>query len=524
MKNKRSFLEFLKSLDRKQLRDLAKKKRIRKIRLKSPAALRRAIWRAEIRKAQTEARKVAAIYKQRITQEADARYQEALKAYQEHRFRYLYAPSRFVHMGIHEEYLLEKDEDLQLPDFYLENELRLLPVDPWQYYVYWDFEPVLLEKVKAYLAQGVLFVLRSYDVTSIVFNGTNAHSSWDTVCHPLVREWYINSPVHDRHICVELGIMDDNGFSPLLRSNTVYIPSATVSPVRSDRFGQFLPHQEAATVVTGSQTLLSNPSQDVTYSSQPITQMSQQIANIFFRPYLPTPMRLEPRPQPRRIVADSVIHHTPENLVPPVFQPVPLPGKQISTQDSILTAVQASPLDISAASPLAQAESEVLWHQEQWSEIQDRGATNPKRDQEIIQFLGLMPGTEIRWFSEFPAEFSPLVFEQWITDPYDRMMFISYSIWPWEVTEYLPLGASDWTLRKFLGASLFSWYRPGGSERMLRWHSFPGASEGRYWLRPVGASERVWSGSVQPPVWREGNAWYAWPQSPRNPSGQGLFA
>lgn len=522
MKNQNSSSDPLKRLGRKKLRNLAKKNKIKNIHLKSPSALRRAIRRAEARKQKGLTPNV----KRRAVQQADERRQEELKAYQEHRFRYLYAPSRFAHMGTHEEYLLEKDDDLNLPDFYLENELRVLPVDPWQYYVYWDFEPVLLEKVKQYLAWEESFVLRSYDVTSIAFDGSNAHSSWDAICHPLVREWYINSPVHDRHICVELGVVLEAGFLPLLRSNTIYIPPATVSPVRRDLFGRFIPRQEAPAVVAVPTPLLpQNP-------PQPVVPASQQIADVFFQPYIPTPILLHPRPQPQRVLDYATMpRYLPEHLVPPVSQtgpvfhsepgvamPVVLPSAPAA--DSVRTPSPASPESLSESQP------ETFWqHREaRWSDVQDRAAAQLAGRESIHQALGLEPGTEIRWFSELPTELSPLIFEQWITDPYDQAMFVSYSIWPWEMTEYLPLGASDWTLRKFLGASLFSWFRPAGSERMLRWRSFPGASEGLRWLRPVGASERAWSGSLQPPTFREGSAWYAWPQRLLNYSGRGIFS
>jgi len=139
--------------------------------------------------------------------------------------------------------------------------------------------------------------------------------------------------------------------------------------------------------------------------------------------------------------------------------------------------------------------------------------------QESIQeWLGVPH--EIRWLSDLPTGMSAQFFEHWVTDPYDRAVMISYSIWPWEMTEYLPMGASDWTLRKFLGASLFSWYSPGGSERLL-WGQRPlGASELQQWVQPQGASENAWSGSIQTTQEPQTSAWYLWPI---NQSGKGLL-
>ncbi|PIQ28988.1 hypothetical protein COW36_18690 [bacterium (Candidatus Blackallbacteria) CG17_big_fil_post_rev_8_21_14_2_50_48_46] len=510
-KNENSPSDPLKKMGRKKLRHLARKHKIKNPHLKSPAALRRAIRRAEAREQGVEIKQKPSSKTQ--AELADERRQAELKAYQEHRFRYLYAPSRFAHTGTHEEYLLEKDEELNLPDFYTENEIKILPVDPWQYYLYWDFDTATLEKVKQYLAWEETFVLRSYDVTSIAFDGSNAHSSWDAICHPLIREWYINSPVHDRHVCVELGVMLEDGFVPLLRSNTVYIAPAGVSPIRRDLFAKFIPQPSAPAVIAV-------PPVRPQIAARP---MAPQMAEAFFQPFTPTPVLLHPRPEPKRMLDFATApRFIPENLMPPSepARPVPAPVQPVQAPVTWPVSEPSTP----AAEPVLVPETVWQSREARWSEAEDAEAARAAGRESIRQSLGVPEGTEIRWFSELPAELSPIIFEQWITDPYDQAMFVSYSIWPWEMTEYLPLGASDWTLRKFLGASLFSWFTPGGSERMLRWQQFPGASEGSRWLRPVGASERSWSGSLQPPAAREGSAWHAWPQRPLNYSGRGLFA
>jgi hypothetical protein len=532
MKNENSASDPLRRLGRKKLRNLARKRKVKNAHLKSPAALRRAVRRAEKRSQEAGLQTPAQTKSTQKTQEqilAERRQAEIL-AYQEHRLRYLYAPSRFAHTGTHEEYLLEKDEELNLPDYYSEDQLRVLPVDPWQYYLYWDFDAETLESVKKYLAQEATFVLRSYDVTSIAFDGKNALSSWDTVCHPLVREWYISSPLQDRHICVELGIANTiKGFVPFLRSNTTYIPPAGVSSVRRDLFAQFVPHESA--LLQNQQSLLQKSAAQSPKLPVAEKTESSRVVDAFFQPFVPSPVLLNPRPQPQQALsAATAPHFTPRNLVPLTDFAAPQPRFQQQRSDLL---AQPNDTDFEIFSQAAKQEPlsedhgylESSWeHREaRWSENQDEAAAQAAGRESIQQSLGLAEGTEVRWFSELPAELSPIIFQEWITDPYDQAMFVSYSIWPWEMTEYLPLGASDWAQRKFLGASLFSWFRPAGSERMVRWQQFPGASEGRRWLRPIGASERAWSGSLQPPALREGSAWSAWPQRPLNYSGRGLF-
>ena len=518
MKASHSSSDPLKRLGRKKLRALGRKHKIKNVKRKSAAALRRALRRAGVQpeQIQSSAQKGAHQLKSNVLDPETARRQAELKAYQEHRFRYLYAPSRFAHTGTHAEYLLEKDEELNLPDFYQENDLKILPVDPWQYYLYWDFDAATLAIVQKNLAWEETFILRSYDVTAIAFDGTNAHSSWDAVCHPLVREWYINSPIHDCHVCVELGILREDGFLPLIRSNTVYIPPAGVSSIRRDIFGTFQPRPlDAVTMITET------PAETVASPSTPShSEASTRVAEFFFQPFVPTPVRLDPRPQPRnRIDFATVPRYLPEQMVPWPATPTPaLPVSQTHDIDSGIIEPQAG--------AGAENQADAIWQKgalTSWSESEQADLARSAGAEVIRQTLDLPASLAVRWFSELPDELSPLIFEQWITDPYDQAMFVSYSVWPWEMTEYLPLGASDQIMRKFLGASLFSWFRPGGSERMVRWERFPGASEGARWLRPPGASERAWSGALQPPTVREGSVWHIWPQRPINYSGRGLF-
>ncbi|MGE3726635.1 MAG: DUF4912 domain-containing protein [Candidatus Sericytochromatia bacterium] len=524
MKNENAPSDPLRGLGRKKLRNLARKNKVKNAHLKSPAALRRAIRRAEKR---TQEGHSPSLAKTKSREELLAERRKAeLQAYQEHRLRYLYAPSQFAHTGTHEEFLLEKDDELNLPDFYNENQLRLLPVDPWQYYLYWDFAPETLESVKKHLAEESVFVLRSYDITSIAFDGSNAHGSWDAICHPLIREWYISSPVHDRHVCVELGVLNPlKGFLPLLRSNTTYIPPAGVSPVRRDLFAQFMP--QAVDLPRPNQPAQRQP------AAPPVTEtpaVKSQVADAFFLPFVPTPHLLNPRPEPQHVLDYATVpRFIPQNIVP--ISQVAVPAPQAGRQEQLaeLTPPPAPVLGSEADTDGPSYDNgyqETTWQQREarWSEALDAESAQNAGRESIRQSLGIPQGTEIRWFSELPSELTPMIFEQWITDPYDQAMFVSYSIWPWEMSEYLPLGASDWVQRKFLGASLFSWFRPAGSERMVRWQQFPGASEGARWLRPVGASERAWSGSNQPPGQREGSVWHLWPQRPLNYSGRGLFA
>ncbi|PKL76524.1 MAG: hypothetical protein CVV27_09805, partial [Candidatus Melainabacteria bacterium HGW-Melainabacteria-1] len=475
----------LRRLGKKALRRLARQYKIKHFYRKSPASLRRAIRRAQ---EQADRSPVAATAARSIKaasgEELEVMRREAeLKAYEEHRLRYLFMPSRFVHKGTHEEFLLEKDEEIDLPDFYQENELVAMPVDPYRLYVYWDFDEETLFDVRSWLAEDNRFLLRLHDVSSLVFDGSNAHNSWESNCHPLVREWYLNAPVNGRDMIVELGVIQPTGFRALLRSNPVYVPPASVSSITGDIFAHFVPGQPRET----DQLRPVQP-------AAPMPPKPETSAHLFFQEYVPTPIRFHPSPPPKHILARRELSDQapPDSPAPPVFWSTDPPSQQPGHQ------TQPEPIAIRVPSEAGPAPEPIPVRGEpqrgevEWSESDVLNYLREGGSVTLQEWLGLPHA--IRWLSDLPSGMSPVFFQHWIDDPYDRALMVSYAIWPWEITEYLPLGASDWTLRKFLGASLFSWFRPGGSERMIWWQQpRPGASESIRWLRPMGASELSWS-------------------------------
>lgn len=522
----------LRRLSKKALRRLASQYKIKHFYNKSPASLRRAIRRAMARESQrpelnAQPGKSKASLALSAEEQAEQRRQAELKAYEEHRLRYLFMPSRYVHKGTHEEYLLEKDDELDLPDFYQEDELVALPIDPFRFYVYWDFAEETLYDVRSWLAEENPFLLRIYDVSDLVFNGSNAHNSWETTCHPLVREWYLNAPVNGRELLIELGVMQATGFRRILRSNPISIPPAAVSTVTGDIFAHFVPNlplaaePELKPVVPGAAEV-----------PPPKPETS---AHLFFQEYVPSPVKFNPPPPPKQILSREPFQLPPAPWIPPVHAPVlgpihtPAPGPApILAQSPPSPEWQAveprpapTPVEIGDQEPAGGP----IGGEAEWTEKDVISYLSEGGSKTLTQWLGLPH--EIRWLSDLPMGMSPIFFESWIDDPYDRALMISYAIWPWEITEYLPLGASDQAMRKFLGASLFSWFKPGGSERMRWWQKPVGGSDQMRWLRPLGASELSWSGSLQSEDQPGKSAWYLWPAPASGrfgiESGKGLF-
>lgn len=471
---------------------------------------------------------------QALEDQAEARRAAERKAIEEHRLRYLFSPSQFVHKGTHEAFILEKDEDIELPDYYAEQELVALPIDPYRYYIYWDFDVPMQSEVENLMAQAPdVFMLKVSDVTGIQYTGDNALAVTWVPCNPLIKEWYLNTQWHDRHLCIELGHRHTQGFKVLLRSNVLHIPPATVSEIRQDRFAAFVPAQPVIT-----DRIVSEVS-PLPAAAAPIETAAQELVGAFFESYTPTPVQFNPRPPvqgtrradtasaPQQPHLTNNLPQTPPEVfpeaapptdAPPIIHWRPAPSRAVFLKPPEPAKPERQAVPVPVALPTRGMNTEDTEH---WLS-RDGG-------QHIQQWLGLP--YDIRWFSDFPTEALPLMFEQWITDPYDQALMISYAIWPWEVTEYLPLGASDWTLQKFLGASLFSWFRPAGSERMIRWQTQPGGSENIHWLRPQGASEQHWSGSLQPLRTQHVHPWEIWPPAPAQPtppalslaSGSGYF-
>jgi len=496
----------LNALGKKALRRLARKYKIKHFYRKSPASLRRAIRRLRQRKAPAE-QMLTPKQETILTgtsppslnarQRAEQRRKQEVQAYEEHRLRYLFTPSLFLHKGTHEEYILEKDDEIDLPDFYREDELVALPIDPYRFYLYWDFAEETLYDIRSWLAEDNAFLLRIHDVSNLLFDGNNAHQSWESRCHPLVREWYLDAPVSGRHLCVELGVLLIDGFRPVLRSNTIYVPPASVSTQVQDTFAFFVPEQLRPQDPLPQELPPPDPAEAVSlplFAPKPETS-----AHLFFQEYVPSPAQFHPTPPPQDTWHPQV--PLPVQPLSALFPPL---ARQTVADDP--EPVRPSQVSMEAAEPAWLPEPTA---HENYSETELQTHLQSAGQEAVREWLGIPH--EIRWLSDLPVGMSTLFFEQWVSDPYDRAVMISYAIWPWELTEYLPLGASDWSLRKFLGASLFSWYKPGGSERMRWWQRPAGASERSHWLQPQGASERSWSGAMQPHKGAERSAWTLWP-------------
>jgi len=115
-----------------------------------------------------------------------------------------------------------------LPYQYDQDKIVLQVRDPWWIHAYWEIRQSTLERLRNELKDEFYRAkrtLRVYDVGHIIFNGTNAHRSFDIQINEQANNWYIDTAGPGRSWCADLGLLlPDGGFITIVRSNTVHTP------------------------------------------------------------------------------------------------------------------------------------------------------------------------------------------------------------------------------------------------------------------------------------------------------------
>ena len=128
----------------------------------------------------------------------------------------------------------ESRDFLELYERYSESRVTLLPVEPYLIHAYWEVSHNDIEKAKKRLGNDYKksqAVLRFYDVTNIIFDGTNAHGTFDVDIDLQSKNWYIDLWSPDKSYFVDLGFKTSDGFFlPITRSNVARTPCAWPAP------------------------------------------------------------------------------------------------------------------------------------------------------------------------------------------------------------------------------------------------------------------------------------------------------
>jgi hypothetical protein len=115
-----------------------------------------------------------------------------------------------------------------LPLGYGEDKIVLQVRDPWWIHSYWEVCWPTRERLSSELGEDysrARATLRVYDVTNIIFSGTNANSFFDIDVSFDAGNWYIDTSGPGRSWCADLGLkLPDGRFIVIARSNTVFTP------------------------------------------------------------------------------------------------------------------------------------------------------------------------------------------------------------------------------------------------------------------------------------------------------------
>jgi len=136
-----------------------------------------------------------------------------------------------------------QDNALALKDSHGKAKVVLLPVGPYTVHVYWEqLNPERQEAASKTFGQGFTQsqpVLRFYDVTNIVFDGTNAHGFFDIPVDLPSEHCYVHLWSAQKTYFVDIGWKDEQGrFFCAGRSNTAHTPSAWPAQGRTHLPGQ----------------------------------------------------------------------------------------------------------------------------------------------------------------------------------------------------------------------------------------------------------------------------------------------
>ena len=116
----------------------------------------------------------------------------------------------------------------ELPYGYQEDKIVLQARDPLWIHAYWEVTSETMNRLKEQLGNAFFsakMILRVYDVSYIIFDGTNANRVFDIQINPEANNWYIDTGGPGRSWCVDLGLLlGDNRFVTVVRSNTVFTP------------------------------------------------------------------------------------------------------------------------------------------------------------------------------------------------------------------------------------------------------------------------------------------------------------
>ena len=116
----------------------------------------------------------------------------------------------------------------ELPDGYGDTRIIIQVRDPYWMHAYWEISEDKTNSVSRDLGRRLhdaRHILRVYDITNVIFDGSNANKYFDININDYASSWYINGGEAGRSFCVEIGyLLADGRFIMIARSNYINMP------------------------------------------------------------------------------------------------------------------------------------------------------------------------------------------------------------------------------------------------------------------------------------------------------------
>ncbi len=132
------------------------------------------------------------------------------------------------------DYKFLKQLNYEIPESYNYHKLSLFIVDPYWLYCFWEIKKEVIDELTKKYGNNVInpnnLFLRIYDISFIIFDGTNAHKVWEIKVNGFKGNWFTNVNKPESNFMAKIGFKDKaKNFIEVLASNVVKTPRDKMS-------------------------------------------------------------------------------------------------------------------------------------------------------------------------------------------------------------------------------------------------------------------------------------------------------
>ena len=128
----------------------------------------------------------------------------------------------------------------ELPAGYGDTRIVIQVRDPYWMHAYWEISEDKMNSVRRDLGphmHDARRILRVYDITEVIFDGSNANKYFDLDINDYANNWYINGGEAGRSFCLDIGyLLTDGRFIMIARSNSISMPIDGPSTVTDEEW------------------------------------------------------------------------------------------------------------------------------------------------------------------------------------------------------------------------------------------------------------------------------------------------